>query len=367
MQEKIKDFLYAKTYNPDIRERTLDPKKIILISIFITAAAVFFDNPANSINFKVFVYQDAVRLNLRPPLIMIFAMFVGPFWGAVTGGLIDIASYYTWNSHLDYLFLITATSMLRGFASGYIFNNYFKKFSLKAVVYSIAFPHYLISGILIPLILYFQFAVPFFNNFRIRSTILIFTIPIYILLAYYILNYFKKGRELKSMHKELKELLKHDDLTGLYNKKEFINYLNKMIAYANRQKKDLSLLMIDLDNFKEFNDSYGHQCGDMVLESVAEVFKKFTREEDMAARIGGEEFAVLLIDCSLESAKKLAERLRNEIASLKIDNIDKKVTASFGLSNLGTLDSSKSLITRSDQALYLAKANGKNRVEEILV
>jgi diguanylate cyclase (GGDEF)-like protein len=140
-----------------------------------------------------------------------------------------------------------------------------------------------------------------------------------------------------------------------------------MIAYSNRQKNELSLLMIDLDNFKEFNDSYGHQCGDMVLESVAEVFKKFTREEDMAARIGGEEFAVLLIDCSLESAKKLAERLRNEIASLEFDNIDKKVTASFGLSNLGTLDNSKSLISRSDQALYLAKANGKNRVEEILV
>jgi diguanylate cyclase (GGDEF)-like protein len=87
----------------------------------------------------------------------------------------------------------------------------------------------------------------------------------------------------------------------------------------------------------------------------------------MAARIGGEEFAVLLIDCSLENAKMLAERLRNEIASLAFDNIDRKITASFGLSNLGTLDNSKTLISRSDRALYQAKANGRNRVEKILV
>jgi ECF transporter S component (folate family) len=367
MLEEMKNLIYAKTENDDLRERTLDPKFIIMLSIFITAAAVFFDNPANSINFRVFVYQNAVRLNLRPPLIMISAMFLGPFWGAVIGGLIDIISYYVWNSNLDYVFLITITSILRGFASGYIFNNYFKKFSLRSVVYSIALPHYIISGILIPLILYFEFSIPFFNNFRIRSTILAFTIPIYIIIAYYILSYFKKDRELKLMHKKLQEMVKYDDLTGLYNKKEFITYLNKMIAFARRQERKLSLLMVDLDHFKEFNDNFGHQCGDMVLESVAEVFKKFIRKEDMAARIGGEEFAVLLVDCSLEDAEKLAERLKKEIASLKFDNVDKQITASFGLTNLGANDNGKSFINRSDRALYLAKENGRNRVEEILL
>ncbi len=155
-----------------------------------------------------------------------------------------------------------------------------------------------------------------------------------------------------------------DGLTGLFDHKYFMQKLEEEVCRSKKNVSPLSLLMIDIDYFKKFNDTFGHLEGDMILTGLADVFKRVPREVDLAARYGGEEFVILLPETRKEDAKILAEKLLRQ--AKKINPSKGAVTISIGI---GCFDgkskdfTKEDLIRISDAALYRAKEAGRNRVE----
>jgi diguanylate cyclase (GGDEF)-like protein len=153
-----------------------------------------------------------------------------------------------------------------------------------------------------------------------------------------------------------------DGLTGLYNKRYFLRIIDQEIARSSRQNTSFSMLMLDLDFFKAYNDNYGHQAGDALLVEVGRCLINSIRAMDTAFRYGGEEFAILLPATSPDESLTVAERIRKGISQIEVPGTG-KITASIGISSFpddGTV--SDSIIARSDAALYLAKRTGRNRV-----
>ncbi|NOX93004.1 MAG: diguanylate cyclase [Gammaproteobacteria bacterium] len=168
--------------------------------------------------------------------------------------------------------------------------------------------------------------------------------------------------KLKAQQHLLQELAMTDQLTELYNRHFLMEIAPKHISEAFRHKQPLSLIVIDLDNFKTVNDTHGHSAGDIVLTQTARLLKTTCRNEDIAARFGGEEFVLILRHCDAESARKKAEVLRMKIADLNPEGI--AVSASFGVAEL-PLDSVCKfdvLFSAADHAVYEAKARGRNCV-----
>lgn len=161
------------------------------------------------------------------------------------------------------------------------------------------------------------------------------------------------------------QMANKDGLTGLWNQRYFKDYLEKEVNKAKRYKTSLSLIMMDVDYFKSFNDTYGHQTGDIVLKSIAKVLQENQRNTDIAARYGGEEFSVILTMTDEEGAYIFAERVRKEIEKLMIydinGNLVRQVTASLGICYYDSLTISN-FIEAADEALYLCKDNGRNCV-----
>ncbi len=159
-----------------------------------------------------------------------------------------------------------------------------------------------------------------------------------------------------------------DGLTGLFNHDYFQNMLQQEILFTLRQGHDLSLIMIDIDRFKLFNDKWGHQVGDLVLKTVSETIRNSCRSSDIVARYGGEEIAILLRETGPETARDLAEKIRMTIKNLEVQHPDKrhhllKVTISAGVAGFPAHARSKnSLIKKADDALYLSKKNGRDQV-----
>lgn len=173
--------------------------------------------------------------------------------------------------------------------------------------------------------------------------------------------YFKGKRHYKVL---LKEAIT-DGLTGLYDHKYFQLRLEEELERAKRFSRPLSLLMIDIDHFKNYNDSFGHPAGDMVLTRLGECFRRFSKSADIAVRYGGEEFAIILPETNKEGAKVLAERLRNYVQTLKFKE-NRAITISIGVGFFDGSDTAfrkEDLIKMADGALYRAKAGGRNRVE----
>jgi diguanylate cyclase (GGDEF)-like protein len=158
-----------------------------------------------------------------------------------------------------------------------------------------------------------------------------------------------------------------DELTGLYNLRHFHTSLDGEIERSRRFGQPVGLMMLDIDDFKAVNDTYGHQQGDLVLIEVGRVLRALSRDIDEPARYGGEEMAVILPQTDVDGAELLAERMRAAVAGIEIDRLDGggrlKVTASFGVASLPSNASDKdALIAEADAALYRAKRTGKNRV-----
>lgn len=155
-----------------------------------------------------------------------------------------------------------------------------------------------------------------------------------------------------------------DPLTGIWNRRYFFNVLLKKISEATRMQRPLSLLIVDLDDFKQYNDRYGHLVGDRALQAVAERLLGSVRQEDIVARWGGEEFAVILPDADRNLARKIAERLRAAVGSMPV-TIDKHqlhITVSVGASTLRVPgETVESLLQRADDAMYRAKSR-KNSI-----
>jgi len=173
--------------------------------------------------------------------------------------------------------------------------------------------------------------------------------------------------ERKKLEDELKRQARVDYLTDVCNRRYFMEQADQEFNRNARYGNDLSLLMIDIDSFKQINDSYGHKVGDSVLKKLVEISLRILREMDTMGRIGGEEFAILLRETQQEGAMEVAERLREAFADEQLTLEDQKApihfTVSMGLATLNMADKSiESLLNRADKALYEAKRTGRNKV-----
>ena len=171
-------------------------------------------------------------------------------------------------------------------------------------------------------------------------------------------------RQLEAANQQLQELALRDGLTGLLNRRYWEQCLEREFARHMRYESPASLVIFDIDHFKRFNDTYGHQLGDEVIREVSRLTKLFARETDFAGRYGGEEFVVLLPDTELNGAAQFAERLRSAIERLQIEHGDEllKVTISLGVAEIrDSMINHTILIEEADKALYQSKEGGRNR------
>jgi len=169
----------------------------------------------------------------------------------------------------------------------------------------------------------------------------------------------------KILEETLEKLSKLDSLTDLYNHRSFNDFSKIEFSRANREKKTYSILMIDIDYFKKINDSYGHAVGDLALQNVAMLCKYNIRSHDILARVGGEEFCIILPNTPKGAALILAEKLRLTLKTtpLVTDNKTIPMTISVGVAELHNNDTDhKSIIARADKALYIAKDKGRDQV-----
>jgi diguanylate cyclase (GGDEF)-like protein len=153
-----------------------------------------------------------------------------------------------------------------------------------------------------------------------------------------------------------------DHLTGLANRRRFERQLEREVARMQRFGHPFSLLMLDIDRFKDINDSFGHAAGDEAIRKISKVLREGTRGIDLAARVGGEEFAVLLVETSKEGGSEVAERLRTAIKAIEMPGAG-RVTASFGVAECpNDAQTAFDIVKAADIALYEAKRNGRDRV-----
>jgi len=172
--------------------------------------------------------------------------------------------------------------------------------------------------------------------------------------------------ELEEKNRELQELAYYDPLTGLPNRRFFFEHASLIFEEVKRYEKPLSLLAMDIDHFKKINDTYGHDVGDVVLKTFAGLLRGMVRQSDICARLGGEEFVVLLPNTDLEGAKVLAERIRTAVAKNPVEHDSTVIvfTVSIGVSQYRKdMQNIDELIKEADIALYRAKEGGRNRVE----
>lgn len=178
---------------------------------------------------------------------------------------------------------------------------------------------------------------------------------------HYVLS-FTDITELKNYTNKLKFQATHDNLTKLYNRQKLNDELEEEIARFKRYGRVFSLLMFDIDNFKKINDTYGHDAGDEVLIDIAKILQENTRQTDVAARWGGEEFMVLLPETTLDSCERLAQTVRQKIKEHTFDNLPCTITVSLGITQFSDSIDRDTLIKQVDLALYEAKEKGKDQV-----
>ncbi len=174
--------------------------------------------------------------------------------------------------------------------------------------------------------------------------------------------------ERKRLEENLREQAENDYLTGLYNRRLFDELSRKAIATCLRNKSPLSMLIFDIDHFKSVNDTYGHIVGDLVLQVLAKYALKNLRESDVLARIGGEEFGIILPQTSLHQSLKWADRFRSEVSKMSIhrEGGNISVTISIGVAQIDcNVNNFEELYKKSDAAMYKAKKDGRNCVRNI--
>lgn len=168
----------------------------------------------------------------------------------------------------------------------------------------------------------------------------------------------------KELNRQLNKLARHDTLTTLYNRRAMEEIMNREHKRAHRYKRGFALAIADVDNFKNINDSYGHDCGDLVLKHMAETFLHWIRDTDTVGRWGGEEFLFVFSETSCEGARIVAERIRKSLdsKSFQCGEHDFHLSITIGFSFHEEQVSVEQMINEADQALYKGKRNGKNQV-----
>jgi diguanylate cyclase (GGDEF)-like protein len=175
-------------------------------------------------------------------------------------------------------------------------------------------------------------------------------------------------KEIEVMKEEAVRLSYTDDLTGIYNHRFFIEQLTREVERHKRYATPLSLLMIDIDYFKHYNDANGHLAGDQVLKAIAVLIQRGVRQTDIVARYGGEEFSAILTNTGKDGALEIAERVRKNVSDARFPNEiaqpNKDLTISVGAATFSSSISTLiDLIREADHALYKAKNRGRNRIE----
>ena len=178
-----------------------------------------------------------------------------------------------------------------------------------------------------------------------------FSIAILIFIIFVVYHKLQKGLEIDIIT---------DNLTKLYNRLFFDKHYEYLISRYERFKKPFSMIIIDIDNFKKINDTYGHKKGDLILKEIGKIIKDSIRKTDLAFRYGGEEIVILLPDTPLKEAKFIADRIRIKISE-KININNNPVTISAGIGEYNGEDSNE-FFQKVDKALYMAKKTGKNKV-----
>ncbi len=175
-------------------------------------------------------------------------------------------------------------------------------------------------------------------------------------------NLVNANRKLKRNEAKITQLMLTDQLTGIANRRHFDQQIKNEFERHQRYQQPLSLVIGDIDFFKQVNDNYGHAAGDQVICAFADILKENKRDSDFVARIGGEEFVILLPQTKTEEAYIVTERIRELFCEKKYKNINCEISASFGISCLTITDSPERLLKRADHGLYQAKETGKNKV-----
>lgn len=167
-----------------------------------------------------------------------------------------------------------------------------------------------------------------------------------------------------SKNTELGNLANHDPLTGLYNRRTMTEHITEMYSDNTDKLTPFSLIICDIDDFKQFNDTYGHECGDEVLKTIADVLTALTREHDFLCRWGGEEFLVILKNINIDMARTIAERIRLQISmtDIKYNEESLHITMTFGVASSSESDNYEDLFKLADKRLYTGKSSGKNMV-----
>jgi diguanylate cyclase (GGDEF)-like protein len=196
----------------------------------------------------------------------------------------------------------------------------------------------------------------------ILVTMVLLSILIYVPLMR---NIFKTQKNLENTNKSLKNLSITDALTGLYNRRHFNNIMNLELTRAVRNGEFITFILLDIDHFKRYNDTYGHQKGDIAIQSIAKVLLESTPDNNYAFRIGGEEFAIIIKNCNYEDAKEFTERLLKRVRSMNMEHksSDKGIlTISIGAISIEPFDSliEESIIKIADDNLYSAKDLGRD-------
>lgn len=190
----------------------------------------------------------------------------------------------------------------------------------------------------------------------------------YVVLAFLSFYYSYAARKseeaLQRSHDQIDQLARTDPLTQLSNRRDTLEQLNKLLADSCTQDKPLAILLADIDNFKSFNDSYGHECGDFVLVTVADRLRQLSRATDHIGRWGGEEFIILLPHSGVDTAKRIAEKLRHAICQdeLVFNNQRHNISLTFGIAICDNNCDIQRCINQADKSLYAGKQAGKNQV-----
>jgi diguanylate cyclase (GGDEF)-like protein len=205
---------------------------------------------------------------------------------------------------------------------------------------------------------YFLFPLP--KELFIMHVFWMFSAFAFGLLGAYILE--KSDRRVFLNYELLERLAITDELTGLYNRTKLDEFLQNELNRSQRFGHTFGMVVLDIDHFKNINDSYGHQVGDEILAGMAQMIKEHLRSTDKAVRWGGEEFIIIYLETSHDELIKLAEELRQKIEEHRFKTVG-NVTASFGVTLYQKRDSVASIIRRADKALYMAKESGRNCVK----
>jgi len=197
-------------------------------------------------------------------------------------------------------------------------------------------------------------------------TLLIVAVFIFMFLsALYYGKYYKereKNIRLEVSREKDREAATTDSLTGLYNRRPLMKRMAEEKSRAVRRKYGFVTLFIDLDDFKKINDNHGHTTGDAVLIKVANEIKRIIRPYDIAARYGGDEFVVMLMEIPLEAAATLAKKIAEAIKRIEINDFNMGISASIGIHQFGSNNATEDPIEEADKAMYRAKDNGKSTI-----